>query len=188
MCRRGWLLNPGGDAVSDKPGYCQCGCGRIAPIAKMTRAAFGHVQGQPTRYCVGHGSRMVKVKRYRAVRAQDGHYTPAHVDIVERALGHRLPAGAVVHHIDGNKTNNVPSNLVACQDRAYHNLLHTRQRAKAECGNPNWRMCWMCGKYDDPATMGRHKRTGVRHHRACHATRELARLHRKKAATAEPAA
>jgi hypothetical protein len=73
---------------------------------------------------------------------------PEHVLVCEKALGKPLPAGAVVHHVDGNRLNNDPSNLVICQDSAYHNLLHARTRAVAATGNPNARVCCRCGKYD----------------------------------------
>ncbi len=45
----------------------------------------------------------------------------------EQALGHPLPPSAVVHHhtYDGDR-----SQLVICQDRAYHALLHQRMRAR----------------------------------------------------------
>ena len=49
-----------------------------------------------------------------------------HVAVAEAALGRTLPPGAEVHHVDGDPTNNAPSNLVICQDHKYHSLLHAR--------------------------------------------------------------
>jgi len=51
-----------------------------------------------------------------------------HVLVAEKALGKSLPKGAVVHHVDLDKKNNKPSNLVICPDQAYHLLLHKRMR------------------------------------------------------------
>ena len=68
-----------------------------------------------------------------------------HVRIVERVLGKPLPKGAEIHHVDGNGLNNAHSNLVVCQDKAYHKLLHYRARVKALGGNPNTeRICSKC--------------------------------------------
>ncbi len=68
-----------------------------------------------------------------------------HVAIAEAALGKPLPIGAQVHHVDGDKWNNTPSNLVICQDRAYHFLLHVRDRVRRLGGNPNTqRTCADC--------------------------------------------
>jgi len=53
----------------------------------------------------------------------------AHVLIAEKALGKKLPPGAVVHHADGNPSNNKNSNLVICPSQAYHMLIHARTRA-----------------------------------------------------------
>lgn len=41
------------------PGLCGCGCGRRAPIAKMTNRRLGHVKGQPTRFLRGHSGRVM---------------------------------------------------------------------------------------------------------------------------------
>lgn len=60
-----------------------------------------------------------------------------HILVAERALGHLLPAGAQVHHVDGNKRHNVNHNLVICQDTAYHKLLHYRAKIVKMGGNPN---------------------------------------------------
>lgn len=94
-----------------------------------------------------------------------------HVEVAERALGKPLPKGAIVHHVNGVKTDNCPENLVVCQDQAYHKLLHQRMRARDACGNPNWRCCKWCKKWDDPANgMAVTSKDAI--HRACHAERE----------------
>ena len=53
-------------------------------------------------------------------------YIGEHVLKAESVLGKRLPAGAVVHHVDENPHNNELSNLVVCQDNGYHRTLHRR--------------------------------------------------------------
>lgn len=35
-------------------GYCQCGCGDLAPVATKTNQRHGHIKGQPMRYILGH--------------------------------------------------------------------------------------------------------------------------------------
>lgn len=62
----------------------------------------------------------------------------------ERALGHPLPPKAVVHHWDEDVTNNAPSNLVICEDRAYHKLLHARARRLRDTGSLDMKRCPDC--------------------------------------------
>jgi len=85
----------------------------------------------------------------------DGRLKPdvLHRAIVEKVLGKPLPEGAQIHHVDGNRHNNANSNLVVCPSTSYHWLLHKRQRAYDACGNPNWMMCRLCKKWDDPKNM-----------------------------------
>lgn len=71
-----------------------------------------------------------------------------HVVVAEKALGRPLPLGVQVHHINGIKTDNTPSNLVVCQSESYHKLLHRRQEAFEATGNPDMRRCRYCGKWD----------------------------------------
>lgn len=35
-------------------GYCHCGCGQLAPLAKRNRIARGQVKGEPIRFIHGH--------------------------------------------------------------------------------------------------------------------------------------
>lgn len=85
---------------------------------------------------------------YRNKNLGNDEYRGEHVLVAERILGKRLPAGAEIHHIDGNKRNNTPSNLVICPSREYHLLLHMRERALNACGNASWRHCYYCKEYD----------------------------------------
>ena len=131
---------------------CVCGCGQPAPIAKMTIRRRGHVAGQPLRFVRGHNKRLRKRRSgYRSVMRQEhpragaDSYIDEHILIAERALGHHLPAGAEVHHVDGNTLNNANANIVICQDLAYHKLLHVRARVVLAGGDPNsQRVCGMC--------------------------------------------
>jgi hypothetical protein len=66
-----------------------------------------------------------------------GRWAHEHVIVAERAFGKALPKGAEVHHVDEDKFNNHRSNLVICQDRAYHQLLHQRARIVRAGGTPN---------------------------------------------------
>lgn len=76
-----------------------------------------------------------------------------HILIAEKALGNRLPLRAKVHHIDENRSNDAPRNLVICENQAYHQLLHRRQRALRDCGHATWRSCNVCHRYDDPVNI-----------------------------------
>jgi len=84
------------------------------------------------------------MKRYRTKRV-DGRTMFEHILIVESVLGRKLPAGAVVHHVDGDPSNNAHSNLVLCPSQAYHMLLHARARTLAAGANPDThRVCSKC--------------------------------------------
>lgn len=78
-------------------------------------------------------------------RADSWGYVDEHVLVAERALGKPLPAGTQVHHRDENRRNNDPGNLVICQDRAYHALIHARRRVFLAGGIPGSdRFCGRC--------------------------------------------
>jgi len=85
--------------------------------------------------------------------------TPEHRQVAEKALGHPLPPGAIIHHADEDRKNNDPSNLVVCPDNKYHRLIHQRLNSFNASGHYDWRKCPYCKRYDDPENMKK-ERTG----------------------------
>lgn len=153
---------------------CACGCGLPTPIAPRTDAAKGWVRGEPLRYLRHHHKRpKTKGRRdgygHRIVRghprANPAGQVLEHMLVVEAALGHPLPPKAQVHHANGVRSDNRHGNLVACEDHAYHMLLHRRQRALAACGDPTWLPCARCKEYDAPERLVYHGKGSVVHPR-----------------------
>ena len=89
-------------------------------------------------------------------------YVFEHIVIAERVLGKPLPPGAEVHH-HGERNDN--TQIVICQDRAYHFLLHQRMRALKACGHASWRKCVFCTQYDKPENL--HINGDYRYHKHC---------------------
>jgi hypothetical protein len=167
-------------------GFCQCGCGELAPIATYTAKKRGYLKGTRNRFISGHnlckrelspawkGGRKkhgdyMEILMPEHPRSGKNGYVLEHILIAEKALGKPLPQKAQIHHY-------TPDQLVICQNQAYHRLLHQRQRAFNSCGHANWRKCPYCKHYDDPEKLnfiGRHA-----HHLQC--KNEYQRNHREK--------
>lgn len=178
-------------------GFCECGCGERTNVAKQTLRACGHIRGQPMRFVLGHSGRMqprgpdhplwkggrletpgwyVRVRMPEHPRADSWGCVYEHVLVVEAALGKPLPEGVEIHHVNGDRSDNRPRNLIACESLAYHRLLHVRQRALAACGHAIWRRCNHCGEWDRPSAL--YSRGTRSWHRACHAEHMRARRRR----------
>lgn len=100
-------------------------------------------------------------------KANEQGYVFEHILICEKALGKYLPPGSEPHHNNGKKSDNRPSNLVLCQDRAYHMLLEQRKRSLIACGHASWRKCWICKKYDPPEKLYIAPRGKPVYHKGC---------------------
>jgi HNH endonuclease. len=127
-------------------GLCQCGCGAPTRVAKHTDRRAGQFRGQPLAYIVGHnfhaGKRGAESPNWKGGRSVAHGYVTVdrqyeHITIAERVLGRKLPQygkgdprNLVVHHVDGNKQNNVKTNLLICT-HAYHTALHHRLEQSA---------------------------------------------------------
>ena len=57
-------------------------------------------------------------------------YTALHREVYEKYHG-RIPEGYVIHHLDGNKTNNTPENLIALTKND-HTRLHQKGKRKTD--------------------------------------------------------
>lgn len=139
---------------------------------------------------------------WKGGRAKDGRYislympTHPHANVAGRvlehvafacaALGKPLPTNAIVHHVNEDPRDNTPGNLVVCENRAYHNLLHRRLRALKAIGDANGLPCRVCCRYDHQKNLrvytergsgrisGVHPKCQSTHNRAMHARRRTA--------------
>lgn len=126
------------------------------------------------------GDGCVRKDGYR-VMFRNGKPVMEHVEIAEKALGRPLPRMAEVHHIDLNRANNTPKNLVICPDHKYHELLHLRQEAIDSTGDPNQRKCKFCKTYSPISDMAPRYGGSIFVHLVCErAARNINRAKRKE--------
>lgn len=181
-----------------RSGYCECGCGEQTTVPDRNYEDMDMVKGRPMRFVRGHNTRVdnpngndgfARNHGYRLVHVPDhpqsdnSGYVPEHRLVAESALGYPVPNGSPVHHVNGVKDDNRHTNLVVCEDQAYHKLLHARADAMAACGNPDARRCWICGEWDVESDAFTSRYPAASYHKACAARYARERRTAKRLAT-----
>lgn len=116
--------------------FCSRQCGYIHRRGERAANWSGGRVAEPSGYVIATVESRV---RGRTIRE--------HVLVAERALGRSLPSGAEVHHVNGDRADNRPANLVICHDVSYHRLLHKLQRIRTAGGRPFLdRICHKCNQ------------------------------------------
>lgn len=149
----------------------------ILPVTLRARLR----KGWSLERCMQSGSlRPTQTVHYKTlgIGRQESEYE--HRILAQRVLGRPLPPKAEVHHVDGDRNNNTPSNLVICPDHAYHALLHLRTEALKATGNANSRKCTFCKRWDVPENLIATRQNSARH-RACYNAAMVALRARRKA-------
>lgn len=90
-------------------------------MKQMNRELNPHRMDDPE---VREKVRMAQLNKGECKTYQKCHGRHTHRVVAEQMLGRPLRKGEIVHHIDGNKRNNDPSNLMVCGSQSEHCRLH----------------------------------------------------------------
>lgn len=93
--------------------------GKKLPLSKL---GVNHPGWKGGRYISPDGYVMVRTKA--RAKGWSG-YRKEHLVVMEKKLRRKIKKGESVHHIDGDKQNNDPGNLVLCKSHADHRGLHS---------------------------------------------------------------
>lgn len=99
-------------------------CSRCATSIRNKKLSRSrHPSWNGGRYISSDGYVMINVKSGRDGKSGWSNYRKEHLVVMEEFLGRPLENHEVVHHIDGNKTNNCISNLYLTNSRG-HRVAH----------------------------------------------------------------
>ena len=123
------------------------------------------------------GYRMVYAPLHPRATSTRKPYVYEHVLLAEYALRRALPPQAEVHHVNKIRDDNTAGNLVLCENRGYHRLLHMRTEALQHTGCVTARRCSHCKQWEVDLNTGSINSRTFRH-KACHAA--YMRRHKRK--------
>jgi hypothetical protein len=119
-----WLSYVVATNSSKRTGMHRCKSCALTGIEKP------HLRGKPVYTASGEehhswkGGTYVSSDGYRKVRTSKRSYKSEHVLVIEEEIGRPLDPGEVVHHIDGDKLNNLSENLVVMPKQSHHKIAH----------------------------------------------------------------
>lgn len=96
--------------------------GRKSPFKGKTRGPYK--EPMTTSYIDNYGYRQVWCGKFAGSRGRKDGYRLEHHLVAEDMLNRKLLPGEVVHHIDGDKLNNIPSNLFVYANQNEHRKIH----------------------------------------------------------------
>mgnify|MGYP000856665469 FL=1 len=98
--------------------------GKASPFKGKTRGPYK--QPGTTSYIDSYGYRQVWCGKFEGSRGRKDGYRAEHHLVAEDTIGRKLRDGEIVHHIDGDKLNNAPDNLVVFESQSAHRKAHAQ--------------------------------------------------------------
>ncbi|KKL16807.1 hypothetical protein LCGC14_2491880 [marine sediment metagenome] len=97
------------------------------------------------------GGRTISSHGYVLVRLPDHHraysngYVYEHILVAEKKLGRFLKKGELIHHIDGDRQNNAPENIIVNKSIAHHKMYHRKNNKLRRPDELNITISCLCG-------------------------------------------
>lgn len=121
---------------------CECGCGWPTNLAPFSHPKNRWIKGEPLRFIKGHsrrgrGSGLKAANGYRYIllpnhpNANGDGYVKLATVLAARVLGRAFRPKEIVHHIDGDRSNDATDNLLICT-QSYHMAIHRCQERRAK--------------------------------------------------------
>lgn len=108
-----------------------------------------------------NGGESITSHGYRTINI-GGKYKYEHRLVMEEKLGRKLKQAEIVHHVNGDKLDNRPENLIVCKNLAEHKLRHRTKTGLRLPNEPNRKIKCVCGcgkklfMYDNSGRPRRH--------------------------------